>query len=107
MPSQFVDDKAPLCIPFILERLSAHQTESANTDSPRPLLVGLNGLQGVGKTTLVSALAAALDGQGIPTLVCSIDDFYLSHGQQADLARGNAGNALLQHRGEPGNSLAV
>ena len=98
MSQNFVDDKAPLCIPFILERLEAHQAESPD----RPLIIGLNGMQGVGKTTLVAALAAALEKDGINTLICSIDDFYLSHEDQLSLARDHADNALMQHRGEPG-----
>jgi D-glycerate 3-kinase len=95
----FVDDKTPLCIPFIRERLQLHQ---ARSDS-RPFIVGLNGIQGAGKTTLVRALCEALENSGIPTLVCSIDDFYLTHEDQVALAQAHPDNALLQHRGEPGN----
>ncbi|POR32288.1 Uncharacterized protein TPAR_07515 [Tolypocladium paradoxum] len=98
MSQKFVDDKAPICIPFILERLKAHQAASHD----RPLIIGLNGMQGVGKTTLVAALAATLENDGIHTLICSIDDFYLKHEDQAALARHHADNALMQHRGEPG-----
>jgi D-glycerate 3-kinase len=95
---QFHDDRTPLCIPFILEHLKRHQIEVPH----RPFIVGLNGIQGAGKTTLVSALAAALVAQGVPTLVCSIDDFYLRRPQQEALAHAHPDNALLQHRGEPG-----
>jgi D-glycerate 3-kinase len=70
----------------------------------RPFIVGLNGIQGAGKTTLVRALAAALVSQNVPTLVCSIDDFYLRRPQQEALAKAHPDNALLQHRGEPGNA---
>ncbi|KAM4056678.1 putative kinase mug58 [Hirsutella rhossiliensis] len=95
MLSELHNDKAPICIPFIRERLEAHQSRG-------PLMIGLNGMQGVGKTTLVTALAAVLDAAGIRTLTCSIDDFYLTHEDQAALAREHPGNALMQHRGEPG-----
>ncbi|CAG9998000.1 unnamed protein product [Clonostachys byssicola] len=93
--ASFVDDKTPICVPFILEQLRSHSTS-------RPLVIGLNGVQGAGKTTLVSALANALEQEGAPTLVCSIDDFYLKHEDLVALGRQNPDNALVQHRGEPG-----
>ncbi|KAL7963036.1 P-loop containing nucleoside triphosphate hydrolase protein [Trichoderma compactum] len=106
MATQFIDDKSPICIPFILNRLQLHQQANSNSNSssnpPPPLIIGLNGLQGVGKSTLVVPLAEALNREGIPTLVCSIDDFYLTHEQQLTLARENPDNALWQVRGEPG-----
>jgi len=92
----FVDDKTPICVPFILDLLKSHPA------STKPFVIGLNGIQGAGKTTLVRALASALESQGVPTLVCSIDDFYLNHEDLVALGRDNADNALWQHRGEPG-----
>ncbi|KAM0246798.1 hypothetical protein ACHAQJ_010090 [Trichoderma viride] len=108
MAPSFTDDKSPICIPFILNRLQLHQQATAgaahneNQLPPPPLIIGLNGLQGVGKSTLVVPLAEALQREGIPTLVCSIDDFYLTHQDQVALARANPDNALWQVRGEPG-----
>ncbi|KAM0484407.1 hypothetical protein ACHAPX_001830 [Trichoderma viride] len=102
MPPPFTDDKSPICIPFILNRLKLHQQASSHNELPPPLIIGLNGIQGVGKSTLVVPLAAALAQEGIPTLVCSIDDFYLTHEDQVALARANPDNALWQVRGEPG-----
>jgi len=43
-----VDDKSSICIPFILDRIAAHQR-----DHDTPFFLGLNGIQGAGKTTLV------------------------------------------------------
>ncbi|KXJ92484.1 D-glycerate 3-kinase [Microdochium bolleyi] len=120
--SPIVDDKSPICIPFILERLRLHQQQAqqqantsataagsgqdageANLGHARPFIIGLNGVQGVGKTTLVSALADKLQhGEGLETLVCSIDDFYLRREDQQRLAEGDPENKLLQVRGEPG-----
>ncbi|EFX02840.1 uridine/cytidine kinase [Grosmannia clavigera kw1407] len=110
-----VDDKSPVCIPFILDRLAAYQKQQkqdhdhdhdhdqSHHHHPRPFLVGINGVQGIGKTTLVSALAETLQSrQGLETLIVSIDDFYLSHADQRALAAAQPDNGLVQVRGEPG-----
>ncbi|RDA82780.1 hypothetical protein CP532_0854 [Ophiocordyceps camponoti-leonardi (nom. inval.)] len=89
------DEKSSVCLPFLLELLDAHPPR-------QPLIVGLNGLQGVGKTTLAAALVAGLEARGIAAVACSIDDFYLRREDQVALAHRHADNALLQHRGEPG-----
>ncbi|KAI0395920.1 putative Uridine/cytidine kinase [Xylariaceae sp. FL0594] len=100
---EIYDDKSPICIPFTLERLHAHLAAAAGETTTRPFIIGLNGVQGVGKTTLVRRLADVLSRQeGLQTLVCSIDDFYLTHDDQVALARSMPGNALVQVRGEPG-----
>ncbi|KAI0525741.1 putative Uridine/cytidine kinase [Xylaria bambusicola] len=97
--AEILDDKSQICIPFILERLQSH----LQSGSTRPFIIGLNGVQGVGKTTLVSRLAEALrQDEGLETLVCSIDDFYLAHDDQVALAESMPDNALVQVRGEPG-----
>jgi D-glycerate 3-kinase len=99
---QFIDDKSPICIPFILSRLRIHQSQNPTT----PFFIGLNGVQGAGKTTLVKVLSETLRNQEhLETLVCSIDDLYLNHEDQVELARSHPDNPLVQHRGEPGKSL--
>ncbi|QUC19997.1 uncharacterized protein UV8b_04238 [Ustilaginoidea virens] len=98
MSLQVADDKAAICLSFILEHVQRHKAASPR----RPLIVGLNGMQGVGKTTLVASLALALEGKSIKTLVFSLDDLYLTRQDQVEFASANAGNALVQHRGEPG-----
>jgi len=96
-----IDDKSPHCIPFILRQLSHHR--SLPNNASKPFFIGLNGVQGAGKTTLVSALATTLrEKEGLETLVCSIDDLYLKHEDQVALAREHKDNPLVQHRGEPG-----
>lgn len=103
LQGRIVDDKSPICIPFILARLNAHRKHNLATGSTRPFIIGLNGVQGVGKTTLVRALSEALQGrEGLATLVVSIDDFYLRHDDQLALAAAHPDNALVQYRGEPG-----
>ncbi|KAK3390838.1 P-loop containing nucleoside triphosphate hydrolase protein [Podospora didyma] len=105
LQSRVVDDKSPICIPFILSRLEAYQktAQAQGGQNKRPFIIGLNGVQGVGKTTLVRALAETLEErQGLATLVVSIDDFYLRHEDQLALAAAHPDNALVQYRGEPG-----
>lgn len=49
-----LDDKSEHCIPFILERLQVHRKKYADDQDAPPFFLGLNGVQGAGKTTLVS-----------------------------------------------------
>lgn len=53
--AQILDDKSEHCIPFITERIVAHREyySKAEKEIP-PFFLGLNGVQGAGKTTLVS-----------------------------------------------------
>jgi pantothenate kinase-related protein Tda10 len=55
MADEIVDDKSEHCIPFILDKIKAHRDyhKKEGTDAP-PFFLGLNGIQGAGKTTLVS-----------------------------------------------------
>ncbi|KAH0544304.1 hypothetical protein FGG08_001567 [Glutinoglossum americanum] len=102
---KIVDDKSDHCISFILEQLQAHRQETYESYvDPPPLFLGINGVQGVGKTTLVSAIATILlsPPHCLPTVVLSIDDLYLTHASQVLLASSNPLNPLVQHRGEPG-----
>ena len=51
----------------------------------------------------MSLLALCLSGppHRLPTTVLSIDDFYLPHKLQTELAASNPDNPLVQHRGQP------
>lgn len=51
--TRIVDDKSQYCIPFILGRLDAHNQRYANVQNAPPFFLGLNGVQGAGKTVLV------------------------------------------------------
>lgn len=48
--------------------------------------------------TLKETLSSA---HGLPTIVFSIDDLYLPHSKQEDLAKAHPDNPLVQHRGQP------
>lgn len=54
---EIVDDKSQYCIPFLLERLRVHAERHRQPDGSAnapPFFLGLNGVQGAGKTVLVS-----------------------------------------------------
>lgn len=56
---EIVDDKSEHCIPFLLERLKLHQEQYRSLgETAPPFFLGLNGVQGAGKTTLVGAIRA-------------------------------------------------
>lgn len=95
-----IDDKSEICIPFILNQLKLHRNHSSNG----VFFIGLNGLQGVGKTTLVNLLEQTLlrPPYSLNVVVLSIDDLYLTHADQLALAALDPSNKLVQHRGEPG-----
>ena len=55
---EIIDDKSEHCIPFILDRIKEHQHLYRDRhEKPPPFFVGLNGVQGAGKTTLVGSLS--------------------------------------------------
>lgn len=68
--------------------------------SDPPLVVGLAGGQGAGKSTLARALQCALSMAGARAVAVSLDDFYLPRRQRHALAR--SVHPLLATRGVPG-----
>ncbi|KAL9112960.1 MAG: hypothetical protein Q9227_002825 [Pyrenula ochraceoflavens] len=103
MPN-IVDDKSQYCIPFILDRLEVHRRKHGAEEDPPPFFLGLNGVQGAGKTVLVSHLHATLTNppHSLPTTIFSLDDFYLPHTSLSHLSSAlHPSNPLLQHRGQP------
>lgn len=67
-----------------------------------PLVIGINGTQGIGKSTLTKALVEAFRLLGINAISISIDDFYLTRKAQIKLSTKYASNQYLQARGYPG-----
>ena len=68
----------------------------------RPIVAGLCGAQGSGKSTMSARLARHLDAVGLPTAVLSLDDFYLTRAERA--AIGRTVHPLLETRGVPGHA---
>lgn len=71
-----------------------------NTQAQRPLVVGVCGCQGSGKSTLTAFLKLLLDWQAQSTAILSLDDLYLTRRQREKLAREI--HPLFATRGVPG-----
>jgi D-glycerate 3-kinase len=58
---EIIDDKSEHCVPFILDRITKHRESFASKGGePTPFFVGLNGVQGAGKTTLVREVHSSI-----------------------------------------------
>ena len=66
-----------------------------------PLVVGICGAQGSGKSTLVAALAERLAEEGIAAATLSLDDLYLTRAERLRLA--SEVHPLFATRGVPGS----
>ncbi|KAJ2309780.1 hypothetical protein H4S02_007984 [Coemansia sp. RSA 2611] len=87
---------------FVLRKLAQKRAELARTHAaPAPLVVGVNGPQGSGKTTLAHGLAAYLRTHHVGAHAFSLDDVYLRNAEQQRLAE-RTQNPLLRFRGQPG-----
>ncbi len=76
--------------------------QAVEASPERPLLIGISGPQGAGKSTLADAVVRALGESGLRGIALSIDDFYLTRDEQRALAARFPGNRYLEHRGYPG-----
>jgi D-glycerate 3-kinase len=65
-------------------------------------IIGIQGPQGCGKSTMASALVEEWGRAGVRATAVSIDDFYLTHAEQEALAARHDGNPYLRYRGYPG-----
>ena len=67
-------------------------------EQQRPLILGVNGAQGTGKSTLAAFMKLLLNGEhGLSSAVLSIDDIYLTRAERRQLAADV--HPLLQTRG--------
>jgi D-glycerate 3-kinase len=74
----------------------------ARRTQSRCWVLGIQGPQGCGKSTLAAGLVEALGRMGLRAATVSIDDFYLTHREQQALAARHPGNPYLLYRGYPG-----
>ena len=86
--------------PVILAAAAALINDAMRTCPSRPVVIGICGAQGSGKTTLARALAADCTARGLAAAMLSIDDLYLGRAERQRLAR--EVHPLLATRGVPG-----
>ena len=95
LPEHTIESLSTLYLP-ILEWLQRLQTEES-----RPIVVGVNGAQGSGKSTFCSLLVPLLaEIYDLHAVTLSIDDVYLTREARADL--GETVHPLCAIRGVPG-----
>src|SRR5258708_12133542 len=88
----------------ILRLLSAHRASSVKSSSAvAPLFIGMQGPQGVGKTTIANALRESLctPPNSLNVSVLCLDDFYLPHDELKALAQKYSFNKHLIPHGHP------
>lgn len=68
--------------------------------SNKPLIVGINGAQGSGKSTVCAFLEELLAARQLRTVTLSMDDLYLTHAERQSLAK--QVHPLFATRGVPG-----
>lgn len=79
----------------------ASSIANTRTNAARPVIVGVNGCQGSGKTTLCDYLCHSLNrSHGLSAIALSLDDFYLTQEERAALAENI--HPLFRTRGVPG-----
>lgn len=95
LPETYRRDIQEWYLPLVadVERLRQQQ-------APAAFLLGINGAQGTGKSTLAALLVTLLQARKLRAVHLSLDDFYLGRQQRAQLARDV--HPLLATRGVPG-----
>lgn len=83
-----------------VHRPVADRIAEARSAIGRPIVAGLCGSQGSGKSTMAAFLKALLEDKGLRAAVLSIDDLYLTLAERERLAA--EAHPLLRTRGVPG-----
>ncbi len=95
LPKSYVSSAESFFIPL------ASEIHQLSLNANKPLMIGINGCQGSGKSTLVDFLTAYLaDQYQLSSVAISIDDFYYDRATRAELAQNV--HTLLATRGVPG-----
>ena len=95
LPSTYLEDATQCFLPLIGD-IKAELRSNRHS----PLLIGINGAQGTGKSTLANLLSSLLTCSGQRVANLSIDDFYYSKAKRQELA--DEIHPLLRSRGVPG-----
>ncbi|MEO1855813.1 MAG: hypothetical protein ABGY95_00410 [Rubritalea sp.] len=95
LPASYAETVVDHCLPLAAKIAQWSQC------STTPLIVGINGAQGTGKSTLSEILKLSLNHKyGLDTAILSIDDIYLTYAEREQLAQDI--HPLLKTRGVPG-----
>lgn len=77
--------------------------QAARDSSPRPVVLGITGLQGSGKSTWASLIVRLLSSEyNLGCIALSLDDFYKKHGDLVARREQDPENKLYRTRGQPG-----
>lgn len=87
---------------YMLRHVLKHLRQGVGPN--KPLVVGVQGPQGSGKTYLTTTLRAELISppNNLSVALISLDDLYLPHSGLARVANDHPHNPLLRGRGQPG-----
>ncbi|GAB4816968.1 hypothetical protein N2152v2_004014 [Parachlorella kessleri] len=94
---------AAAAVPPLAAGAAADTNIGTEQSTTGPLILGISAPQGCGKTTLCEELKALFECCGYRAASISIDDFYLTHADQASVAAAHPDNPLLQQRGNAGS----
>ncbi len=95
LPEAYADTIHQWFEPLASRLVNLHQHQSS-----QPLIVGIHGCQGSGKSTLSHLLCQLMQDRGLQAVELSLDDFYLTRQQRQQLAQTT--HSLLATRGVPG-----
>jgi D-glycerate 3-kinase len=98
LPGHYREDATDFFLP--LARCLQQQCLQQQQARSAPLLIGVNGAQGTGKSTLAALLTQLLEAEGLTVANLSIDDFYLGKAARKHLAA--EVHPLFASRGVPG-----
>jgi D-glycerate 3-kinase len=99
LPGHYRDDATRFFLP-LAQRLQQQWLREQQHNRSAPLLIGVNGAQGTGKSTLAALLTQLLSAGGLTVANLSIDDFYLGKAARRRLAA--EVHPLFASRGVPG-----
>ncbi|PVI07918.1 D-glycerate 3-kinase-like protein [Periconia macrospinosa] len=81
----------------------APKLQALHQTSPRPIILGITGLQGSGKSTWASHVVKLLTSEhNLFTVTVSLDDFYKTHSDLIARREQDPSNKLYRTRGQPG-----